>query len=84
MAKISAALETQLKLAPDQLVDLIVRTQGDASPHLAWVKSTGITVNRQFRLTPGLAVTCSGVDALKLADQDWVISVELDQPVKAL
>lgn len=84
MPKISTALEQQLNEAPDQSFDLIVRTDGDPTAHLRWLASEGIQVNRQFRLTPGLAVTCTGQDALRLLEPDWVISIETDAPVRAL
>jgi hypothetical protein len=84
MAKISTELEQQLKAMPNRTVDLIVRTSGDATPHLEWLASAGLQVRQQFRLSPGVAVSGSGADALKLLNQDWVISVELDSPVRAM
>ena len=84
MAKISEELKEQLKSMPNRNVDLIVRSHGDVTPHLAWLKAEGFEVNQQYRLTPGVAVTCSGSDALKLLDQDWVKSIERDAPVRAL
>ncbi|MBN1217917.1 MAG: hypothetical protein JXM69_03225 [Anaerolineae bacterium] len=84
MAKISPELAQQLKDMPHKTVDLIVRTTEDATPYLAWLDSAGLQVKQQFRLSPGLAVSGSGQDALKLLDQEWVISVELDAPVKTM
>lgn len=84
MAKINAELEQRLKSMPNNHVNLIVRTQGDATPHLDWLAAEGFTVRQQFRLTPGVAVTCSGAGALKLLDRDWVKSIEIDADVKAI
>ena len=84
MPKISSALERQLRDSPDETFDLIVRTDGDVSPHLKWLASEGIQIKRQFRLTPGIAVSCRGQDALRLKAANWVVSIELDAPVKAL
>ncbi len=84
MVNISSELDTQLKLQPDQMVDLIVRTQGDATPHLEWLAAARLQVTQQFRLSPGVAVSGSGASALKLVNQSWVISVELDQAVRAV
>jgi hypothetical protein len=84
MTKISAELEQQLRSQPEQSVDLIVRTAGDVTPYLQWLAAQGLQVTQQFRLTPGIAVTGAGQDALKLLSQAWVVSVELDKPVKAL
>jgi hypothetical protein len=84
MTKIDPELERQLKAAPDQTVDLIVRTDGDPTPHLNWLASAGIQVKQQFRLSPGVAISGSGAAALKLLDQDWVKRIELDRPVTAM
>ena len=84
MAKINLELAQQFETNSDSLFDLIVRTDGDATPHLTWCQEIGIQVKQQFRLSPGLAVTSSGAAALKLLDQDWVRSVELDKPVSTM
>jgi hypothetical protein len=84
MAKIDRELEQQLRASPEETVDLIVRTQGDATPHLTWLASAGLRVKQQFKLTPGVAVSGSGQDALQLLSQDWVLSVELDAPVTTM
>jgi hypothetical protein len=84
MPKISSELEQQLKSMPNRKIDLIVRTYGDVKPHLDWLTAEGLQVTQQFRLSPGVAVTSTGADALKLIDQEWVRSVEPDAPVHAL
>jgi hypothetical protein len=84
MVKISPELEQQLKAMPNRTIDLIVRTRGDATPHLEWLASAGLQVKQQFRLSPGVAVSGSGKDALQLLAQDWVISVEPDAPVSTM
>ena len=84
MAKISSALKHQLKNMPNRSVDLIVRTTGEVEPHLEWAKSVGLEVNQVFRLSPGMAVSGPGQAALKLLDQSWVASVELDAQVKTM
>ena len=84
MAKISPELEQQLKNMPNRTVDLIVRTAEDANPHLAWLTSAGLQIKQVFRLSPGVAISGTGRDALKVLDQSWVVSVELDASVKAM
>ena len=84
MAKISSALEHQLKNMPNRSVDLIVRTAEDAEPHLEWIQSAGLKVKQVYRLSPGVAVSGPGRAALKLADQRWVVSIELDAQVKTM
>lgn len=83
MTKISAELEQQLKAQPEQKVDLIVQTHGDATPHLEWLASAGLKVKWQYKMSPGVAVAGSGADALKLLDQDWVKQIQLDTRVRA-
>ncbi len=84
MAKINAELEQQLRTVPDQTVDLIVRTNGDVTPHLEWLASAGLQVKQQFRLSPGAAVSGSATAALKLLNQDWVKTIELDAPISTM
>lgn len=84
MAKISDNLETQLRSSPHEVFKLIVRTSGDASSLLDWMSAEGLHVTQQFRLTPGVAVSSTGANAVKLLEQDWVVSVELDQPVSTM
>lgn len=84
MAKIDPDVEQQLRANPDAEVDLIVRTKGDAAPHLSWLASAGLRVKQQYRLTPGVAVSGPGQAALKLLNQDWVLSIEPDAPVTTM
>ncbi len=84
MTKINPDLKQQLQEQPDELFDLIVRTDGAAEPHIAWCEANNLQVKRQYRLSPGLALCGRGADALKLLDVDWVISVETDAPVQAM
>ncbi|MCW5880593.1 MAG: protease inhibitor I9 family protein [Anaerolineae bacterium] len=44
----------------------------------------GIAIRYTYNLLPGLAVTASGATALRLADEPWVVSIELDRTVRAL
>ena len=84
MPKITPELELQLKEMPNRTVDLIVRTAGEATPHLEWLTSAGLQVKQVFKLSPGVAISGTGRDALKLLDQNWVVSVEPDASVKAM
>ncbi|MCB0181152.1 MAG: hypothetical protein KDI62_23205 [Anaerolineae bacterium] len=84
MAKINAELEQQIRSMPDQLFNLIVRTYGDAAPHLEWCREVDVAIKQQFRLSPALAVTCSGAVAVLLLEQEWVKSIELDQTVRTM
>lgn len=84
MSKIDSKLEQRLHDMPNRVVDLIVRTDGDPTPHLESLAADDIEVRQVLRLLPGLAVSAPGRDALKLLGQDWVVSVELDEEVRAM
>lgn len=84
MAKIEPKLEQRLHDMPNRSIDLIIRTDSDPSPHLDWLAANGIEVRQVFKLSPGVAVSCPGRDALKLLAQDWVVSIELDEAVRAI
>lgn len=84
MATIDPKLEQRLHDMPNRAVDLVVRTEGDPTPHLDWLAANDIEVRQVYKLSPGVAVSCPGRDALKLLEQTWVVSVELDAPVSAL
>jgi hypothetical protein len=84
MATIDPELEQQLKAMPNRMTKLIVRTHGDATPHLEWLAAVGLQVTQVYKLSPGVAVTGSGADALKLLSQEWVKSIERDAPVKTM
>ena len=83
MAKINSALEHQLKNMPNRSVNLIVRVTEDVEPHLEWTQSIGLEVKQVYRLSPGMAISGPGHAALKLVEQSWVASIELDAQVKA-
>ncbi len=84
MPKIAPELEQQFKAMPNRSFDLIVRTAEDATPHLPWLNSAGLRVRQHFKLSPGVAVSGAGRDALKLLKEEWVLSIELDSPVKTM
>ncbi|GEM_PF-1251664 len=81
MPKISTTLIQQFQQMADTTFDLLVRTNGQATPHLAWLTENGLSVRHQFKLSPGVAITGWGKNALKLLNQSWVVSIELDGSV---
>ena len=84
MDKIDSALHRRLAADPEQSVALIVRTDGDPTPHLSRVAELGLQVGHQFRLVPGVSVTGSARSALLLLEEKWVIKIEADQPVTTM
>ena len=84
MEKIDSALHQKLAADPEQSVALIVRTDGDPSPHLSRLAELGLQVGHQFRLVPGVSVTGSAGAALLLIEEKWVIKIEEDRPVTTM
>ena len=84
MDKIDSALHQQLAADPEQSVALIVRTDGDSTPHLSRLAELGLQVGHQFRLVPGVSVTGSAGAALLLLEEKWVIKIEEDRPVTTM
>jgi hypothetical protein len=84
MDKIDPALRDKLAAAPEHVVGLIVRTAGDPTPHLPRFGELGLSVERRFRLLPGVSVTGRARAALLLADEAWILKIEEDRPVIAL
>ena len=84
MDKIDSALRQKLAADPEQSVALIVRTDGDATPHRPRLAELGLQVGHQFRLVPGVSVTGPARAALSLLDEEWVIKIEEDRPVTTM
>lgn len=82
--KLDPTLRAQLAAAADAPVDLIVRTADRPAPYTARCAALGVEIRYTYNLLPGLAVTASGATALRLADEPWVVSIELDRTVRAL
>ena len=84
MDKIESALCQELAADPERSVALIVRTDGDPTPHLSRLAGLGLQVGHQFRLVPGVSVTGSAGAALLLLDEEWVVKIEEDRPVTTM
>ncbi len=84
MDKIDSVLHQKLAADPEQSVALIVRTDGDPSPHLPRLAELGLQVRHQFQLVPGVSVTGSAGAALLLIKEKWVIKIEEDRPVTTM
>ena len=84
MDKIDGVLHQKLAADPEQSVALIVRTDGDPTPHRSRLAVLGLQVGHQFRLVPGVSVTGPAAAALSLLDEEWVIKIEEDRPVTTM
>lgn len=82
MTKINTELEQQLQENSDKMFDLIIRTEGGITSYMAWLVENEIEVKRQYRLVPGAAIQCRGEQGVKLLEASWVISIEIDAPMK--
>lgn len=82
--KLDASLRNTLTAAGDQPVDLIVRTQGKPAQYVAAFAQSGVSVRQTFNLLPGLAVTAPASAILRLADEDWIVSIEPDREVRTM
>lgn len=81
--KLDASLKEMLDRGdPEQDVDLIVRSDGDIDPHLPRLQWLHFRVRRRFGLVPGAAVTGRAGNVRELAEEPWVVRIELDGVVK--
>jgi len=84
MGKIDNGLRKNLAADPERSVALIIRTAGDPTPHLPRLAELGLRVGHQFKLVPGVSVAGRAAAALSLLDEDWIVKIEEDRPVKTM
>jgi len=84
MEKLDPALCTRLARAPEQVVGLIVHTDGDPAPHMHRFSELGFTVGRKFRLLPGVSVTGQAQAALTLVKETWILKIEEDRRITTM
>ncbi len=83
-ARLDPRLRTRLQANPDATAYLIVRVAGDLEQRAQELCSRGVTVQRRLRLISALAVRSTGRQALSLAGEHWVLSIEEDREVRAI
>jgi len=84
MGKIDEALRQNLAADPERSVALIIRTAGDPTPHLPRLAALGLQVGHRFKLVPGVSVAGRAAAALSLLDEEWIVKIEEDRPVKTM
>ncbi len=84
MGKIDKELHQKLAADPERSVALIIRTNGDPTPHLPRLAQLGLQVGHQFKLVPGVSVAGRAAAALSLLNETWILSIEEDRPVKTM
>lgn len=73
----------QLQQDPESSVRLIVRTRGDPDENVRRLEERGLRVAGRLRLIRSLAVQGKASAGLAILDEDWVVAIEEDRPVKA-
>ncbi len=84
VANLSNELVVLMKESPRARVDLLVRVSDQASAHVAEIQASGWTVRRVFSLTPTLAIQGPVSAAGALAQEPWVVAIEVDKPVHTM
>ena len=82
MATMERGLRERIERDPEAEYDVIVRTSGESEPVARFCAHSGMTIHREFKLVPGLAVTGKGRDLLTLAENPRVLSIEADREVR--
>ncbi len=62
---------------------LIIRTRGDPDQNIRRLEARGLRVARRLQLVRSLAVRGKASAGLAILDEDWVVAIEEDRPVKA-
>jgi hypothetical protein len=48
------------------------------------LEQNGLTIRRRYQLLPAVAVSGRAQDILSLSAEDWITSIEEDQPVHSM
>jgi len=84
MGTIEQAYLKKLQADPQQSVRVIIRTQTKPELNVAQVAAAGLTVTGTTNLIRSIAATGPAGAVIALAREDWVVSIEPDQEVRAL
>ncbi len=80
-SKLSESLRRSIETAPQQPIDLIVRVRSADDETQSRLEAAGLTVRYRLTLVPQFIVTGPGQALLSLADEEWLVGVEVDGPV---
>lgn len=84
MSELDPTLAFKISESPDEPLDVIVRVDRDVDSCVEQLSSQGFEIRRKLYLIKGFAATATGLQVQELAYEPWVISIELDQQVRAL
>lgn len=84
MATLDPTLQEQIQANPGANYRVIVRVQGDMDARQRQLAQNGVTITRRLRLIRGFAATMQGANIKTLSAQDWIVSIEPDQPVHTM
>src|SRR5437868_6931292 len=81
---VDSTLVEAVKSKPEEIFQLIVRVEGDLDERQGQLEEDGFVITRRLRLIRGFAATAQGTDVDKVMDVEWIVSLELDQPVHTM
>ncbi|HZQ06021.1 MAG TPA: hypothetical protein VFD70_05535 [Anaerolineae bacterium] len=84
MSNIDPMLVEQATANPDGTFRVIVRVDGDMNERAEQLAAGGFEITRPLRLVHGFAATTKGANLANVINQDWVVSIEPDQPVHTM
>lgn len=84
MAKIDGQLLERMKKDPQAAVNLIVRIKGAPEDYLPFFSAKGIEVRQVIYLLKALAIRGPAGQCLPILEENWVLAIEEDRPLKAL
>jgi hypothetical protein len=84
MAQIDPTLAQQARQSPDEPFQVIVRVQGDMDARQQELEAAGLNVTRRLRLIQGFSGSAKGECINNMMNQDWIVSIERDQPVQTM
>jgi hypothetical protein len=82
--KCPTSLRQEIESNPERTVDLLLRVDQINGKHQNDLEAAGFQIRRSLNLIPTFAVHGPGEALLSIIDEQWLLSVEPDGPVRAL
>jgi len=84
MSKADSRLVQRLREAPDTDFLLILRVSGEVGKAVTALQNESVHVRHMLTLISAVSVRASGVQALGLLDEPWLLRMEEDGIVRAI
>lgn len=84
MPQLSPQLSAKIASQPEKMYDVIVRVSGELDLRAAQLQADGFEIRRRFTLIRGFAATASGAAIQAASREEWIDSIEEDQPVTTM